>query len=468
MKKSSKRYIIPLMVVAAASAVSVSSCSGTRNLTAPQVDMPSTFNRSDYVDSLSEGDKVWWKYYNDTTLCKLIDRVLANNYDLRIALSRVEQARQLYGVSKSEMLPQLSGELYGQRETTDYHDAASTRSDEFGLKLTAAWEINLWGKQKQNRDLAHATWLATEEDRRGVQMTLVAEVATLYYRLKAMWSELAIVNRTLSAREDNMRYTKLRYEYGAVSEVVYRQAMVEYMTAAALVPGIEQRSSEANNAMAVLLGEVPGNVYVRGGLETDGAALSSDTLSIGVPSDLLTRRPDLRASQQRLKAASAAVGVAWADRFPSFRIALTGGVEDESLANFIRSPYSNTVASLAGPIFDFGKRKRKYKAAVEGYEQARLGYESDVINAFREVSDAITAYHKICETVKLRTELRDAALRYSELANTNYRGGMLAYIDVLDAQQRYLDARLGLINALRDRSIAMVNLYKVLGGGWQP
>ena len=138
-------------------------------------------------------------------------------------------------------------------------------------------------------------------------MTLVAEVATLYYRLKAMWSELAIVNRTLSAREDNMRYTKLRYEYGAVSEVVYRQAMVEYMTAAALVPGIEQRSSEANNAMAVLLGEVPGNVYVRGGLETDGAALSSDTLSIGVPSDLLTRRPDLRASQQRLKAASAAV-----------------------------------------------------------------------------------------------------------------------------------------------------------------
>ena len=176
-----------------------------RNLTALQVDMPSTFNRSDYVDSLCEGDKVWWKYYNDTTLCKLIDRVLANNYDLRIALSRVEQARQLYGVNKSEMLPQLSGELYGQRETTDYHDAASTRSDEFGLKLTAAWEINLWGKQKQNRDLAHATWLATEEDRRGVQMTLVAEVATLYYRLKAMWSELAIVNRTLSAREDNHR-----------------------------------------------------------------------------------------------------------------------------------------------------------------------------------------------------------------------------------------------------------------------
>ncbi len=462
--KLSKRYFFPLVLVAVAV---MSSCSGTRSLTAPQIDIPATLSKG-FADSLCEADEVRWKFYTDTALCKLIDRALTNNYDLRIAMSRVEQARQLYGGSKSEMLPELGGQLYGQRETTDYRDQPSSRSDEFGLKLTASWEINLWGKQAQNRDLAQATWLATEEDKRSVQMTLVAEVAALYYRIKAMWSELAIVRRTLAAREDNLRYTRLRYEYGAVSEVVYRQAKVEYLTAEALVPGIEQRAAEANNAMAVLLGEVPGNIYVTGGLETDGAALNSESLSTGLPSELLTRRPDLRAAQQRLKGASAAVGVAWADRFPSFRISLTGGLEDNGIVEFLRSPYSNSFASLAGPIFDFGKRKRKYKAAVEGYEQARLGYESDVINVFREVSDAMTSYHKICETVQLRTELRDAALRYSELANTNYRGGMLAYIDVLDAQQRYLDARLGLINALRDRSLAIVNLYKVLGGGWQP
>ncbi|MDE6125515.1 MAG: efflux transporter outer membrane subunit, partial [Muribaculaceae bacterium] len=349
--------------------------------------------------------------------------------------------------------------------TEHYGDVPETTvKDYFELKATVAWEFNLWGAGIQNRRQAQAQWLATEEDKRAVQMSLVAGVASLYYQLRALQSELAIVRRTLVTRQENVRYAKLRFEYGAVSEVVYRQALVEHAATAALVPGLEHRVTVANNALAVLLGELPGKEYTTADLDPD-EGLNID-VPVGVPSALLERRPDLRASEQRLKAAMAGVGVAYANRFPSFRISFQGGIEAKELADFFKSPYTYTIGSIAGSIFDFGKRKRRYKAAIAAYDQARLTYEQNVITAFSEVSDAVSAYRRVCQTVELRADLRDAARRYADLALANYRGGNLAYIDVLDAQRRYFDAQTSLINAVRDRYLGLINLYKVLGGGW--
>ncbi|MCM1070177.1 MAG: efflux transporter outer membrane subunit [[Clostridium] fimetarium] len=448
----------------AAAAMLAAGCSGTRNLTRAKVDMPVTL-AAGYADSLCVADKGWWQFYTDTALCSLIDRALTNNRDLRRAAARVEEARELLGVAKAQLLPELGAMAQPTRETEHYGDVAETTvKDYFELKATVAWEFNLWGAGIQNRRQAEAQWLATEEDKRAMQMSLVANVASLYYRLRALHSELAFVKRTLITRQENVRYAKLRFDYGAVSEVVYRQALVEHATTAALVPGIEHRITAANNALGVLLGELPGTTYAAADLNPDDAL--SVEVPVGLPSELLERRPDLRASEQRLKAAMAGVGVAYANRFPSLRISLQGGLEAKELADFFKSPYSYTLGSIAGSIFDFGKRKRRYKAAIAAYDQARYTYEQNVITAFSEVSDAVSAYQRTCETVELRANLRDAARRYADLALANYRGGNLAYIDVLDAQRRYFDAQTSLINAVRDRYLGLINLYKVLGGGW--
>ncbi len=454
------------IIIAAFAAVALmgAGCSGTRDLARPRVSMPMTL-AAGYADSLCVADKGWWEFYTDTALCSLSDKALTNNRDLLRAAARVEEARELLGVAKAQLLPELSANLQPTRETEHYGDVPeATVKNYFDLKATVAWEFNLWGSGIQNRRQAEAQWLATEEDKRAMQMSLVANVASLYYQLKALQSELAIVRRTLVTRQENVRYAKLRFEYGAVSEVVYQQALVEHATTAALVPGLEHRLTVTNNALGVLLGELPGKEYSVGALDPDDG-LNLD-VPVGIPSELLERRPDLRASEQRLKAAMAGVGVAYANRFPSLRISFQGGIEAKELADFFKSPYTYTLGSIAGSVFDFGKRKRRYKAAIAAYDQARLEYEQDVITAFSEVSDAVSAYRRMCQTVELRTNLRDAARRYADLALTNYRGGNLAYIDVLDAQRRYFDAQTSLVNAVRDRYLGLINLYKVLGGGW--
>ncbi|MDE6772861.1 MAG: TolC family protein, partial [Muribaculaceae bacterium] len=192
----------------------------------------------------------------------------------------------------------------------------------------------------------------------------------------------------------------------------------------------------------------------------------ADRLPAGIPSDLLKRRPDLRAAEQRLKAAMADVGVSYADRFPSFRIGFTPGFENDRLKDFFKSPFTYTIAQLTGPIFDFGRRKKKYEAAKAVYDQTRFDYEKAVIGAFTEVNTSLTAYNKYRENLRVKTDLRDAAAKYVQLAWLQYRGGTLNYIDVLDAQRRYFESQVGVNNALLNEYLALINLYKALGGGW--
>ncbi|MDE6702506.1 MAG: TolC family protein, partial [Muribaculaceae bacterium] len=243
-----------------------------------------------------------------------------------------------------------------------------------------------------------------------------------------------------------------------------QQAKVEYATTAAIVPNLEQRIQVSKNALSLLLGEFPGELFDLSTAHLDESL--PDRVPVGLPSTLLERRPDIRAAEQRLKAAMSNCGVAYANQFPKIRIALTGGWENDEITNLFKSPFTYLLGNITGTIFDFGRIKCKYKASIAVYDQARLAYEKCVLNAFREVNDAVITYRKLRETATLRSDLRDAALKYVELANIQYLAGTLNYIDVLDAQRRYFDARVSLSNAVRDEYLALVNLYKVLGGGW--
>lgn len=442
----------------------LSGCSGVKNLAAPDVTMPESYMPGLESDSASVADLDWWEFYADSTLCRIMRVTLDNNRDLLKAAARVEEMRQLYGVAKAEMFPEVSILAGASHETNNYGGSGTTKDPEYDLKLPINWEINLWGSLSWAKKQGAANYAASIEDYRAMRMTLIAEVASAYFRLIALDNELAIVRQTLSTRQQSLEQARIRFEGGLTSETVYQQAKVEYSTTASLVPNLERQVTVARNALTLLMGEYPREIFDRGQLALN--IILPEKLPAGVPSDLMRRRPDIRAASKRLAAAMSKVGYTYADRFPSLRLTFTPGFENDELSGFFKSPFTYVLGNITGSVFDFGRKKRKYQAAIAAYDQARYDYEKTVIQAFTEVNTAITTYRRIKETSKLKVELRDATVKYVQLAHLQYRGGTLNYIDVLDAQRRYFDAQIGVSNALRDEYLALINLYKVLGGGW--
>ena len=427
------------------------------------VEMPGQI-ASGYTDSLTIADLSWWQFYGDSTLRRVIELTLENNKDMLAAAARVEQMRQLYRISKAERLPNFSAKGLADYETNDYADEESSRDPEFSAKLSVSWELDLWGNLRWAKRKGGAEYLSSVEDWRAMRMTLVAEVATAYFQLMALDNELSIVRRTLRTRSEGVQQAQLRFEGGLTSETVYQQAKVEYASTATLIPDLESRIEIMENSIALLMGKSPDWEVLRGQMNIE--AEFPDSLPVGLPSGLLQRRPDVRASEQQLRSAMASAGMAYADRFPRLTFNLVGGWENDALQGFFRSPFSYVAAAIAAPVFGFGRKQAKYRAALAAYDVARLGYEKKVLEVFKEANDAVVTYRNVRKTAALKVALRDAARKYVELANLQYRGGSINYIDVLDAQRRYFDAQIGLSNAVRDEHLALVQLYKALGGGW--
>ena len=451
--------------IALLSLVALSSCGvAVKMCKEPQLNMPTEIVAGE-LDSLTIADLNWWEFYGDEVLKGFIEHALNNNKDILAAAERVEQMRHLTRASKSELFPKIGASAAAEYEVENYTDKGHTEDLQLDLKFNLSWEIDLWGNIRWSTRKAAAEYLATVEAERAMRMTIIAEVATAYYELMALENELLIVNRTLQTRSEGVELARLRYEGGLTSETVYQQAQVEYASTASLIPAIETKIEVTKNALKMLMGEYPSFELEYARMRVLDREIPTE-LPLGLPSDLLTRRPDLREAEQNLKAASAAVGVAYTDRFPKLEIGLTGGWENGTLANFLRAPYGLAVGEIVAPLFEFGRRKAKYQAAIHAYDIARLNYEERVIGAFREVNDAIVRYNNARKATELKNALREAALKYVELATFQYRYGDTRYIDVLDAQRRYFDAQIGLSNAVRDEYTALVQLYKSLGGGW--
>lgn len=441
----------------------LASCSGVRNCTRPDLELPAAL-AGNSTDSVTAADIEWINFFAEPQLLDIIKETLAHNRDFLAAGARVEEMRQLYGVTASNFFPTLTANAYGSQETNDYRGESHVTDPEHGLKATLAWEVDLWGALKWARRKGGADFRASVEQERAMQITLIAEAASAYFRLIALDNELEIARRTLFTREENLRKAKLRFEGGLTPETVYRQAEVEYATTAAVIPGLESRIEIQKNAISLLMGRFPDEDIPRGTILLRDSLPGS--LPVGLPSQLIQRRPDIRLAEARLQAALADVGVAYADRFPRLRIGLTGGWENDELAGFFKSPFTYVIGSVTGTILDFGRNRRRYKAKIAAYENARLSYEQTVLAAFHDVDDAATSLRKIDQTCDRRRELFDAAQAYARLAYRQYYAGVINYIDVLDAQRRFYDAHIGLSNAMRDRCLAVVALYKALGGGW--
>ncbi|MCM1178267.1 MAG: multidrug efflux RND transporter permease subunit [Bacteroides sp.] len=462
-RKGSSGTALGLAVLAMAG-ISAVSCSPSRYCTAPQTDLPEEYVES-ATDSLTIADIEWWKLYRDTTLHTLIEEALNYNKDMLAAAHRIQELEYRYRIEKSKLWPSIEAIGYGNNEYVNYGGSSPSDNPEIGIpKVKLTWEIDLWGHLRWGSKKKAAEYLAGIEAQRALKMSLVANVARTYFELLSLDNELEIVRRTLETRQESAKQARLRFEGGLTSETSYQQSLVELSTTSSLIPDLEKKVALKESELAFLTGSYPKAIQ-RGKIEEP--LIYRDSIPVGLPSQLLYRRPDIREAEQELKAAEAAVGVAQAERFPTFTISLTGGLENETFTDFLKSPYYFAAATLAAPIFQFGQKKANFKASIESYEQSRLKYEKAVMQAFREVYDATVRFSSARENTNLKMDLEKASGKYIRLAQLQYINGVINYLDVLDAQRKYFDSQIALSNAIANEYLALVELYKALGGGWR-
>ncbi len=439
------------------------SCQLGKHYARPDLHLPALLD-STATDTTSIADFRWWELYTDTTLQKLIRETLEHNKDMLTAAARLKEMAAQRRIAYADMFPQVNGRLYTDKEAENYGGDNYKSTPEYTAKFIASWELDLWGNLRWAKDKSMAQFVQAVENRRALQMTLVAQVAQAYFELVALDNELAIVKQTLSAREESVRLARLRFNGGLTSEAVYQQAQVELARTATLVPDLERSIALKENDINFLAGRYPEKVE-RSHHPQD--IRLPETLPAGLPSSLLERRPDVRAAEEALIAANADVGIAYTNLFPRITLTAHYGLESEEFKDFLHSPYHFLSANLLTPLFAMGKNRAALKAKKAAYEQAVYQYEKAVLSAFKDARNAMVEFNKVQDIYDSRLKLEQAARKSTSLTRTQYMNGYISYLDWLDAQRTYLDAQIALSNAVRDKQIAMVQLYKALGGGWE-
>lgn len=457
------KSFMSILVLVAASAMTLNSCSTSRYCQEPDLEsVPQAFFAQDGDGSIA--DLGWKDVFKEPELQELIETALTYNKDVLIAAERLNELRYKYRMQKASQLPAVSAKGYAQDDHSNYGGTSKSPDDiEFGLKASLSWEVDFWGRLKWANREKLADYLAAEDAQKSVRMSIVASVASAYYELVGLDRKMEIVSNTVETRRESVKQAKLRAEGGLTSEIPYRQALVEFASSKAMIPDLEKQIALKESELCFITGSYPKEIA----RNVSASDIYGDSdVPTGVLSDILKRRPDLMASLHSLKAAEARVGISNAERFPSFVINLGAGLENDELKSFLNSPFWFTGATLASPILEFGKRKAAMKAAVSSYEQSRLKYEKAVLQAFREVYDATVGFQSARSDSYAKSVMEEAAGKYIALANSQYINGVISYIDVLDAQRKYLSSQIEFNEAKTRENLALVSLYKALGGGW--
>jgi multidrug efflux system outer membrane protein len=411
----------------------------------------------------------WWKQFGDPVLDRLIAEALANNRNVMQAAANVQQAAAVLTETRSQFYPQAGYDAGGTRQqfSTDFlpsRPATSRTQTSYNAIASASWEIDLWGRIRRQTEAAQANLLATEEARRGVILSLVAQVANNYLTLRALDEQLAVSQKTLATYNESLKLFELQFQYGVASQMNVAQAKSQSQTAAAQIPAIEQQIVNTENALCILLGRNPGRIE-RGKAVAD---LTTPQTPAELPSQLLVRRPDIVQAEQQLVAANAQIGAAKALYFPTISLTGSAGSVSSDLGNLFSGP--NRVwsygGSLVGPIFTGGAVTAQVRQA-EGAQQAALyNYEKTVQSAFADVENALIAQQKTRERLEAQKGLVDALSDYTRLARLQYNGGFVPYSTVLQAEQNLFPAELTLAQDRAQVFAALVSVYQSLGGGW--
>lgn len=445
------------------------SCSGC--LVGPDYERPATEVPAGWHITVPEArdlsNVAWWEQFQDPVLTGFVVEALRNNQDLLIATARIDEFMGRYGVSRADLYPQLGAEGKAGRERLSEAGtpAGIDNPDNFYQAfLTGSWEIDLWGKLRRASQAARADLLSTEEARQTVILTLVSAVAEGYINLLSLDRQLEIAQNTRKTRKESLDIFELRHDAGLISKLELSQVRSEYHDARALVPVLQKRIAQQEHALNVLMGRNPGPI-ARGGTVDD---LQLFPIPSGLPSELLARRPDIRQAEHDLIAANARIGVARAAYYPT--VSLTGflGTASKDLSDLFSgdSKAWNYSAPVTVPIFTAGRIESQVKAAQAVRQQALYRYQQVIQNAFREVEDALVADSRNREQLDGQRQQVAALTDYASLARLRYDEGYSSYIEVLDAERSLLTVQLNYTQTKADVFIALVTLYRSMGGGW--
>ncbi len=450
-------------------ALALGGCTVGPNYVRPTVDTPPSWRMTD-AEAKDVANTAWWGQFDDPVLDNLIGSALRENLDLQIASARVDEFAGRYGFVRADLFPQVGASaMAGRQRFTEETGNTNPPGTNFTLgnysaTLGATWELDVWGRIRRATEAARAELVASEEGRRAVILSLVGSVAGSYVNLRDLDRQLEISEETAKTREESLRIFKLRFEGGFSSEVEYVQVKSLYEEALAVIPAVEKAITQQENALSVLLGRNPGPIPR--GKTIDQLALPS--IPAGLPSDLLSRRPDLLLAEQNLVAANARIGVAKAAYYPA--ISLTGflGFASTDLSNLFTGAakvWSYSVP-VTMPIFTAGKIAGDVQAAEAIQRQALFGYRQAIQTAFREVDDSLVDQARTREQLAAQARQVEALQKYVELAQLRFDNGYTSYLEVLDAQRSLFSVQLSYTQNQGVLLQALINLYKAMGGGW--
>jgi multidrug efflux system outer membrane protein len=434
------------------------------------VDAPTVYrDQSSPALQASLADLPWWDLFKDETLKGLVETSLTNNYDLAAAVARVEQARQVSAQAMAQYFPAisyLSITSYGHNQFTASPSSNLPGAQGFLLGIVAAtWEADVWGRIRRTNEAARAQYLATEEARRGVMLTLASDVSQAYFELLGLRLQLEIARETTQTYTATLQLFTERSQGGLGNALQTSRAASDLATAAASIPVLERLVALKENQISILIGRNPGPIETKVKLLEETVPLE---VPAGLPSALLERRPDVLSAEQRLRAANAQIGVAMTAYFPQIGLTTFFGKLSTPLS-ILSSGMTNAWSigvSVAGPIFQAGAIRAQNRQAVAAWQQARAEYEETALNAFRDVSDALIAREKYDDARLERTRAVLYGQEAVDLSLMRYTYGLSSYNEVLEAQQRLFPAQLALAETEINRRVIIVQLYKALGGGW--
>ena len=449
-------------------AVPLSSCMVGPDYRRPEVDVPASW-RLGTTEAREISNIDWWDQFQDPALSNLVRTALANNKDLAIATANVDQAAAQYGIVHSAEFPQLSAGASAERQRLSQTTAIGAGAgrgqfNDFGVNLSASFELDVWGRLRRASESARASLLASQQGRGAVVLTVVTTVASGYIQLRALDRQLEIAQHTSQSLGEAARLQRVRFEEGAVPASDFQQAESQFREAAARVPELERQIAQQENFISVLLGHNPGPIQ-RG---RDIDALLFPAVPEGLPASLLERRPDIRQAEENLIAANADIGVAKAAYFPN--ISLTGllGLESAQLSDLFKGPSKiwSFGAGVTQPIFNAGRIRSQVAQAEALQRQALYTYEKSIISGFQDVENALIDRGKFGQVREEQTKNVEALRRFRDLAELRYKEGATIYLEVATAEQSLFIAQLALVVTQSQLFQSYANLYKAMGGGW--
>lgn len=474
-KKMHKRSI-PLCVTFATATLLFTGCNLAPDMKTPDENLPAA------LGSISEASVVnnpaldqWWLRFNDPTLNRLVDDALALHPGVMQSLAAVQQARAALGMANADRWPALTANAQAARKESPAFQLAPGQTDPanaFQINALLSYEIDLFGKVANASRAARAELAASEFALHGTRSTLAAETVSLYFNLVATREQLNLTEKAIETRRHTVRIREKRFEAGYGSDAERQQALADLASTEATLPDIKQAVEQLQTALRVLTGADPASIWQSAPIDGIPTTLPEPPEAHWnyLPASILERRPDILAASARLEAANARVGIARAQRWPSLSIsAILGTADSETDGLFTEASRTWTLAgNLAGPIYDFGKTRNRVRSAEAQLEMAEWNYRSIVRQAFRELKDSVTRVNFSNESVQSRAKQEQAWRRYLDISINRDESGYSDPIELLDAQRGHFAAELALVTARLNRLTATVDLFRALGGGWDP